>query len=130
MTDIDLVELVREAILTGAVAVLPVLAVGLAVGLVTGLAQAATGVPVDGGADGGAVSAGRRPVTRHSRRLAPGGFHRPFMQAPLPEQPGPGRGFGGRRLSLPSRPYGRHPRRSRSKSRSYRRDRKRKPHIS
>jgi flagellar biosynthesis protein FliQ len=44
MTDIDLVELVREAILTGAVAVLPVLAVGLAVGLVTGLAQAATGV--------------------------------------------------------------------------------------
>jgi flagellar biosynthetic protein FliQ len=44
MTDTDLVELVREAILTGAVAVLPVLAVGLAVGLVTGLAQAATGV--------------------------------------------------------------------------------------
>jgi flagellar biosynthesis protein FliQ len=44
MTDIDLLELVREAILTGAVAVLPVLAVGLAVGLVTGLAQAATGV--------------------------------------------------------------------------------------
>jgi len=44
MTDTDLVELVREAILTGAVAVLPVLAVGLVVGLVTGLAQAATGV--------------------------------------------------------------------------------------
>jgi flagellar biosynthesis protein FliQ len=44
MTQTDLVELVREAIATGGVAVVPVLAAALVVGVVTGLAQAATGV--------------------------------------------------------------------------------------
>ncbi len=44
MNETDLVELVRESLLTGAVALLPVLVVGLVVGLVTGLTQAATGV--------------------------------------------------------------------------------------
>jgi len=40
----ELVELVREGLLTGLVVIAPVLAVGLGVGLVCGLAQAATGV--------------------------------------------------------------------------------------
>jgi len=44
MTQADLVELVREAILTGGVVILPALAVALAVGVVAGLVQAATGV--------------------------------------------------------------------------------------
>jgi flagellar biosynthetic protein FliQ len=44
MTETDLVELVRESIVTGAVAVLPLLAVGLAVAIGLGLVQAATGV--------------------------------------------------------------------------------------
>lgn len=44
MTQTDLVELVREAIVTGSVALVPVLAATLVVGVLTGLAQAATGV--------------------------------------------------------------------------------------
>ena len=44
MTDGDLVELVRQAILSGVVTIAPVLIVGLAVGTVMGLAQAATGI--------------------------------------------------------------------------------------
>ena len=44
MTDGDLVELVRQAILSGIVSIAPVLLVGLAVGTVMGLLQAATGI--------------------------------------------------------------------------------------
>ena len=44
MTDGDLVELVRQAILSGVVTIAPVLIVGMAVGTVMGLAQAATGI--------------------------------------------------------------------------------------
>lgn len=44
MTQTDLVELVREAIVTGSVVLVPVLAAALVVGVVTGLTQAATGV--------------------------------------------------------------------------------------
>jgi flagellar biosynthesis protein FliQ len=44
MTQTDLVELVREAIVTGGIVLVPVLAAALIVGIVAGLAQAATGV--------------------------------------------------------------------------------------
>jgi len=44
MTQTDLVELVREAIVTGGIVLVPVLAAALVVGIVAGLAQAATGV--------------------------------------------------------------------------------------
>ena len=44
MTEIDLVELVREAIVAGAIVLMPVLAAGLVVGVIAGLAQAATGI--------------------------------------------------------------------------------------
>jgi flagellar biosynthesis protein FliQ len=44
MTQTDLVELVREAIVTGGVVLVPVLAAAVMVGVVAGLAQAATGV--------------------------------------------------------------------------------------
>jgi flagellar biosynthetic protein FliQ len=44
MTDSDLVELVRQAILTGLLVIAPVLLAGFGVALVTGLMQAATGI--------------------------------------------------------------------------------------
>ena len=44
MTDIQLVELVRESLLAGGAALVPVLVVGFIVALVAGLVQAATGV--------------------------------------------------------------------------------------
>lgn len=44
MTDVALVELVRQALVAGAVVVAPVLAAGFVVGTVAGLVQAATGV--------------------------------------------------------------------------------------
>jgi len=44
MTDGDLVELVRQAILSGIVSIAPVLLVGLVVGTLMGLLQAATGI--------------------------------------------------------------------------------------
>lgn len=44
MIQTDLVELVREAIVTGGIVLVPVLAAALVVGIVAGLAQAATGV--------------------------------------------------------------------------------------
>lgn len=44
MTETNLVELVREAIVAGGVLVAPVLVAGLLVGLLTGLVQAATGI--------------------------------------------------------------------------------------
>ena len=44
MIETDLVELVRESIVTGGVALVPVLGAALVVGIVAGLAQAATGV--------------------------------------------------------------------------------------
>lgn len=44
MVETQLVELVREAILSGGLAVLPVLVAGFAVALVAGLVQAATGI--------------------------------------------------------------------------------------
>jgi flagellar biosynthetic protein FliQ len=42
--DADLVELVRQALLCGLLAIAPVLVVGFLVGLLTGLVQAATGI--------------------------------------------------------------------------------------
>jgi flagellar biosynthetic protein FliQ len=44
MTDGDLVELVRQAILAGLLVIAPVLLAGFAVATVTGLVQAATGI--------------------------------------------------------------------------------------
>jgi flagellar biosynthesis protein FliQ len=44
MVETQLVEVVREAILSGCLAVLPVLVAGFAVALVAGLVQAATGI--------------------------------------------------------------------------------------
>jgi len=44
MSDGDLVELVRQAILTGVLVMLPVLLAGFIVALLTGLVQAATGI--------------------------------------------------------------------------------------
>jgi len=44
MTDTQLVELVRQALLTGLVVAAPVLIAGLLTGTVLGLVQAATGV--------------------------------------------------------------------------------------
>ncbi len=44
MGDIPLLELVRESIVTGGLALLPVLAAGFAVAVVAGLVQAATGI--------------------------------------------------------------------------------------
>ncbi len=44
MGDSQLLELVRQSIVTGGVALLPVLAVGFAVAIVAGLMQAATGI--------------------------------------------------------------------------------------
>ena len=44
MTDGDLVELVRQAILSGLLVIAPVLLVGFAVAAITGLLQAATGI--------------------------------------------------------------------------------------
>lgn len=44
MTDGDLVEIVRQAILSGLLVIAPVLLVGFGVAVVTGLVQAATGV--------------------------------------------------------------------------------------
>lgn len=44
MTESDLVELVRQALIGGCVVMLPVLLVGLAVGVALGLVQAASGV--------------------------------------------------------------------------------------
>ena len=44
MTDSQLVELVRQALIGGCVVILPVLLAGLAVGAATGLVQAASGV--------------------------------------------------------------------------------------
>lgn len=44
MTDTDLVELVRQAILAGLLVIAPVLLAGFCVALVTGLLQAATGI--------------------------------------------------------------------------------------
>ena len=44
MTDGDLVELVRQAILSGIISIAPVLLVGLVVGTLMGLLQAATGI--------------------------------------------------------------------------------------
>jgi flagellar biosynthetic protein FliQ len=44
MTDGDLVELVRQAILSGLLVIAPVLCAGFAVATVVGLMQAATGV--------------------------------------------------------------------------------------
>jgi flagellar biosynthetic protein FliQ len=44
MTETDLVELVREALVAGGVVLAPVLVVTLVVGVVTGLVQAATGI--------------------------------------------------------------------------------------
>jgi flagellar biosynthesis protein FliQ len=44
MTEIQLVELVRESLLAGGMALLPTLVAGFAVALVAGLVQAATGV--------------------------------------------------------------------------------------
>lgn len=44
MTDRDLVEVVRQALLSGLLVIAPVLAVGFLVALATGLLQAATGV--------------------------------------------------------------------------------------
>ena len=44
MTDVALVELVRQAILAGIVVIAPVLVVGFVVGTAAGLVQAATGV--------------------------------------------------------------------------------------
>ncbi|NBX30127.1 EscS/YscS/HrcS family type III secretion system export apparatus protein, partial [bacterium] len=43
MSDTDLVELVRQALLSGCIVIAPVLCVGFVVGMVTGLLQAATG---------------------------------------------------------------------------------------
>lgn len=42
--DADLVELVRQALLCGLLAIAPVLLVGFLVGVLTGLVQAATGI--------------------------------------------------------------------------------------
>ena len=44
MTDGDLVEVVRQAILSGLMVIAPLLLVGFGVSVVTGLVQAATGV--------------------------------------------------------------------------------------
>jgi len=44
MSDTDLVELVRQALLSGCIVIAPVLCVGFVVGMVTGLLQAATGI--------------------------------------------------------------------------------------
>lgn len=44
MTEIGLVELVREALVAGCVVLAPVLVAGLVVGVFTGLLQAATGI--------------------------------------------------------------------------------------
>jgi flagellar biosynthetic protein FliQ len=44
MTETDLVELVREALVAGSVVLAPVLVAGLVVGVLTGLVQAATGI--------------------------------------------------------------------------------------
>jgi flagellar biosynthetic protein FliQ len=44
MTDPQLVELVRQALVAGCVVLVPAVAAGLAVGVATGLIQAATGV--------------------------------------------------------------------------------------
>ena len=44
MTDVALVELVRQALVAGAVVVAPVLVAGFVVGTLAGLVQAATGV--------------------------------------------------------------------------------------
>ena len=44
MTDGDLVELVRQAILGGLLVIAPVLIVGFGVAVMTGLVQAATGI--------------------------------------------------------------------------------------
>jgi flagellar biosynthetic protein FliQ len=44
MTDVDLVELVRQALLSGMFVIGPVLLVGFLVALATGLVQAATGI--------------------------------------------------------------------------------------
>lgn len=44
MNDQQLIELVRQALVGGAVVLVPVLLAGLAVGIVAGLVQAATGV--------------------------------------------------------------------------------------
>jgi flagellar biosynthesis protein FliQ len=44
MIESQLVELVRQALISGCVVMLPVLLVGLAVGVATGLVQAASGV--------------------------------------------------------------------------------------
>jgi flagellar biosynthetic protein FliQ len=44
MTDGDLVEIVRQAILSGLLLIAPVLLAGFCVALVTGLVQAATGI--------------------------------------------------------------------------------------
>jgi flagellar biosynthetic protein FliQ len=44
MTDSQLVELVRQALVGGCVVILPVLLAGLVVGVATGLVQAASGV--------------------------------------------------------------------------------------
>ena len=44
MTDGDLVEIVRQAILSGLFVIAPVLLAGFGVALITGLVQAATGV--------------------------------------------------------------------------------------
>ena len=44
MTDGDLVEIVRQAILSGLLVIAPVLLAGFVVALVTGLVQAATGI--------------------------------------------------------------------------------------
>ncbi len=44
MTETDLVELVREALVAGSVVLAPVLVAGLVVGVATGLVQAATGI--------------------------------------------------------------------------------------
>jgi flagellar biosynthetic protein FliQ len=44
MTETDLVELVREALVAGSVLLTPVLIAGLVVGVATGLVQAAMGI--------------------------------------------------------------------------------------
>lgn len=44
MADTDLVELVRQALLSGCLVMAPVLCVGFVVGTVMGLVQAATGI--------------------------------------------------------------------------------------
>jgi len=44
MTEVDLVELVRQAILAGLTVIAPVLCVGFGVAVCTGLLQAATGI--------------------------------------------------------------------------------------